>query len=81
MSRSKILINFDEDFIKTFDTDSGEGHFLEVDDQYLKKIHDLHNDLPFFPEMKIEKVEKLVGNLQDKTECYTFNKFKVGIKS
>ena len=28
-----------------------------------------HNDLPFLPErMKIEKVEKLVTNLHDKTE-------------
>ena len=33
-----------------------------------KKLHELHNDLPFLPErMKIEKVEKLVTNLHDKT--------------
>ena len=32
----------------------------------LKKLHKLHNDLPFLPErMKIEKVEKLVANLHD----------------
>ena len=36
----------------------------------LKKLIKLHNDLPFLPErMKIEKVEKLVTNLHDKTEC------------
>ena len=30
----------------------------------------LHNDLPFLPErIKIEKVEKLVANSHDKTEC------------
>ena len=35
----------------------------------LKKLHELHNDLPFLPEkMKIEKVENLVTNLHDKTE-------------
>ena len=33
------------------------------------KITWLHNNLPFLPErMKIEKVEKLVANLNDKTE-------------
>ena len=33
------------------------------------KLGELHNDLLFLPErMKIEKVEKLVGNLHDKTE-------------
>ena len=36
--------------------------------QYTKKLQELHNDLPFLPErMKIEKVEKLVANLYDKT--------------
>ena len=33
------------------------------------KLHKLHNDLPFLPErMNIEKVEKLVANLHDKTK-------------
>ena len=33
------------------------------------KLHELHNDLPFLPEkMNIEKDEKLVANLHDKTE-------------
>ena len=42
--------------------------FLQVDVQYLEKLHELHNDLPFLPErMKIEKVERLVVNLYDKT--------------
>ena len=32
-------------------------------------MHELHNDLPFLQErMKIEKVEKPVANLHDKTE-------------
>ena len=42
---------------------------FEVNVQYLEKLHELHNDLPFLPErMKIEKVEKLVASLHDKTE-------------
>ena len=58
-----------EDFIKNYNEESDEGYFLEVDVQYLEKLHELHNDLPFLPErMKIEKVEKLVANLHDKTE-------------
>ena len=44
--------------------------FLEVDVQYLKKLHEIHNDLPFFPKIKkIEKVENLGAKLHDKTEC------------
>ena len=47
---------------------SDEGYFPEVNVQYLEKLHELHNDLPFSPErMKIEKAEKLVANLHDKT--------------
>ena len=30
--------------------------------------------------MKIEKVEKLLANLHDKSECYTHKKFKAGSK-
>ena len=60
---------FNEDFIKNYNEESDEEYFLEVDFQYPEKLHELHNDLPFLPErMKIEKVEKLVTNLQDKAE-------------
>ena len=54
----KDISEFNEDFIKSYNEESDEGYFLEVNDQYLKKIHKLHNDLLFLPErMKIEKVE------------------------
>ena len=44
-------------------------NFLKVDIQYPEKLHKHHNDLPFLPErMKMEKVEKFVTNLHDKTE-------------
>ena len=60
---------FNEDFIKNYNEESDEGYFLEVDVQYLEKLQELHNDLPFLPErLKIEKVKKLVVNLHDKTE-------------
>ena len=73
---------FNKDFIKIYNNKIDKGYFLKVEVQYLEKLHELHNDLPFLPErMKIEKVEKLVTNLNAKTECYTHNKFKTSIKS
>ena len=65
----KDTSQFNKDFIKNYNEESDEGYFLEVDVQYLEKLHELHNDLPFLPErMKIRKVEKLVPNSYDKTE-------------
>ena len=59
---------FNKDFIKNFNEESYEGYFLELDVQYFKNLHELHNDLSFLTErMKIIKVEKLVANLHDKT--------------
>ena len=50
--------------------ESDEENFLEVDVQYPEKLFEVHNNLLFSPErMKIEKVEILVTNLHDKTEC------------
>ena len=67
--RIKDTSQFNEDFIKNHNEEGDEGYFVEVDVQNLEKLHELHNDLPFFPvRMKIEKVEKLVCNLHDKTE-------------
>ena len=60
---------FKEDFIKNYKEESDEGYFFQVDVQYPENLHNLDNDLPFLPEtMKIEKVEKTVANLHDKTE-------------
>ena len=65
----KDIYQFNEDFVKNYNEENDEGHFFEVDGQYLKKLHELHNGLPFLSEtMKIEKVKKLVANLHDKTE-------------
>ena len=57
----------DEGFIKNYDENSNVGFFLEVDAEYLKKLHDLHSDLPFLSErMEVNKCNKLVCNLYDK---------------
>ena len=66
----KDTSQFNEDFIKTIMKNvKNILYFFEVDVQYPEKLHELHNDLPFLPErIKIEKVEKLVANLHDKTE-------------
>ena len=66
----KYTSQFNEDFKKNYNEESDEGYFLEVDVQYLEQLHKICNDLPFLPEiMKIEKVEKLVADSHDKTEC------------
>ena len=59
---------FNKDFIN-YNEESDERYSLEVDVQYPEKLLELHNDVPFLPErMNIEKVEKLVANLDDRTE-------------
>ena len=61
------MSKFTEEFIKNYDENSNKGYILEVDVKYLKKLHDLHSDLPFSPErMKIDKCKKLVCNLYNK---------------
>ena len=78
----KDTSQFNEDFIKKYNEENNEGYFLKVDVQYFEKLHGIHDDLPLLPEiMKIEKVEKLVANLHDKTEYFRhIKKFKTSIK-
>ena len=58
-----------ENFIKNYNEERDEGNSLEVHVQYPEKLHEFCNYLPFLPErMKIEKVEKLIITLHDKTE-------------
>ena len=55
------IFQFNEDFIKSYNDESDERYFLEVNIQNPENLHNIHNDLPFSPErMKIEKVEKLL---------------------
>ena len=46
----KVTSQFNKDFIKNYNEESDEGYFFEVDVQYLEKLHELHNDLPFLPQ-------------------------------
>ena len=46
----KDTSQFNEDFIKNYNEESDEGYFLEVDVQYPKKLHNLHNHLLFLSE-------------------------------
>src|SRR6218665_1224359 len=52
-------------------TERGVGCILEVDLEYLKDLHDLHNDYPLAPEsVKLEgsDVAKRIPNLNDKVK-------------
>ena len=43
---------------------------LEVDVDYPEQLHDLQNDYPLGPaRVKFENVEKLIPNLNNKTNC------------
>ena len=65
----RLTSQFYEDFIKNYNEESDDGYLIKVDAQYLQKIHELLNDLPFLPEkMKLGKIKKLITNLLDKTE-------------
>ena len=80
----KDTSQFNKDFIKKYNEESDDGYFLGVDVQYPERLHEFHVDLLFLTErMKIEKNEKLVANLHDKTEFvkHIKKKIKVGIIS
>ena len=67
------ISEFDKSFIKSF---------LELDAKHSEKLHHLQNDRLFLPQkMKIEKVKKLVANVQDKKEYLIYLKrIKTSIK-
>ena len=48
-------LNYDDEILKTKE-DAHKGYILEVDLEYLKELHDLHNDYPLAPELlKVDK--------------------------
>ena len=62
---AKHAIN--EEFLKNYNENDKKGYILELDVKYPKRLHDLHSDLPFLPEiMEINKCKKLVCNLYNK---------------
>ena len=60
----KDISKFNEIFIKSCNEESDEGYFFEFDIEYPENLHNLHNNLPFFPERM--KTEKRVPILHDK---------------
>ena len=65
-----------EKFIKNYYENSRKGYILDADVKYPKELYDLQSDLPFLPKiMKIDKCNKLVGDLHNK------KKYAVHIKS
>ena len=66
---SKPLPTHGFKWMKTSELETWELHscILEVDLEYPKKLHDLHNNYPLAPEqIKVNKVEKLIPNLWNK---------------
>ena len=52
---------------RQFSDQEGKGCILEVDLEYPKELHNLHNDLPLASErVVVNKVEKLIPTLGDK---------------
>ena len=61
------LSKFNQIFIKNYDESSDKGYFIEVDVDYPKKLFGLHKDLSVLPKRKkVNKIEKLVCNIEDK---------------
>ena len=51
------ISKFDQIFIKSYNEESDEGHFLQIYIQRLQNLHNLLNGFPFLSErMKIEKL-------------------------
>ena len=49
-SSNKLIVDtsqFNEDFIKSYNEKGDGGYFLEINAQYTKQLHKLHNGLPF----------------------------------
>ena len=79
----KNISELEKSFIKSYNEENDEGYLLEVDIQFLENLHNLPLDLLFlFDRMEIEKVEKLIPNLHNRTEYVTcIKKLKTSIKS
>ena len=65
----KNISKFDKSSIKSYNEESDKEYFFEVDVQYHENVRNVHSYLLFLlGKMKIERVEKLVDSLHEKTE-------------
>ena len=61
-----------EEFVKSYNKNSGKGHIIKVDVDYPHQLQKLHNDLPFLPErMVVNNTKKLLCDLQDRKDHVT----------
>ena len=69
MAMSEKLPIIDENFVKSYNKNSGKGYVLKVDVDYPRELQNLHCDLPFLPEkIVVNNTKKLICNLQDKKD-------------
>ena len=69
---AKDTSQFNEDFIKNYNEERDEGYFLEADVQYLERLHELHNDLPFYLRgRRLKKSKSLQLIYMTKLNMYT----------
>ena len=53
--------SFNEDFMKNYNKETNEGCFLQVNVQYLYKLHELHNNYHFYlKELKLKTSKSLL---------------------
>ena len=78
----KKLSKFNEILIRNYDDNSDIGYFLELDIDYPKELFNLHKVIPFLPERKkVNKVEKLICNIEDKEKYVMHISLKTSLKS
>ena len=64
----KKMSKSNKKFIKSYDENSNKRYILEADVKNLKRLHSLHNDLPFLPEKgKLKNVISMYAIFMRKT--------------
>ncbi|KAJ8939903.1 hypothetical protein NQ318_023244 [Aromia moschata] len=70
MSQALPIENFENFNVHSVPDDADEGYILEVDVEYPETLHNLHKDIPLFPEHHTppkSKLSKLLTTLYNKT--------------